>query len=95
MDLWPTADLLAHPWLARLGPEPLGNAFHTDHLCAALGPKRTPIKAALLDQRIVAGLGNIYVCEALWRAQISPRRLACNLGATRIARLVGQRSATS
>ncbi|HAW49009.1 MAG TPA: DNA-formamidopyrimidine glycosylase [Roseovarius sp.] len=88
MDLMATAVAEAHPLLARLGPEPLGNAFHETHLAAALTGRRTPVKAALLDQRIVAGLGNIYACEALYRARISPRRLAGNLGPRRIARLV-------
>ncbi|MDZ7711305.1 MAG: bifunctional DNA-formamidopyrimidine glycosylase/DNA-(apurinic or apyrimidinic site) lyase [Roseovarius sp.] len=88
MDLMPTATADAHPLLARLGPEPLGNAFNEAHLASALAGRRTPVKAALLDQRIVAGLGNIYVCEALFRAGISPRRLAGNLGPRRIARLV-------
>lgn len=89
MDLMATAGAEAHPLLAKLGPEPLGNGFHETHLAAALAGRRTPIKAALLDQRIVAGLGNIYVCEALFRAGISPRRLAGSLGHRRIARLTG------
>ncbi|RXV63797.1 DNA-formamidopyrimidine glycosylase [Roseovarius sp. A46] len=88
MDLMATEVAEAHPLLARLGPEPLGNAFHETHLATALAGRRTPVKAALLDQRIVAGLGNIYACEALFRARISPRRLAGNLGPRRIARLV-------
>jgi formamidopyrimidine-DNA glycosylase len=87
MDLMATAGAEAHPLLAKLGPEPLGNGFHEAHLAAALAGRRTPIKAALLDQRIVAGLGNIYVCEALFRAGISPRRVAGSLGPRRIARL--------
>ncbi|MEM8632031.1 MAG: bifunctional DNA-formamidopyrimidine glycosylase/DNA-(apurinic or apyrimidinic site) lyase [Pseudomonadota bacterium] len=88
MDLWPTNDILGHPLLASLGPEPLGNAFHEAHLEAAFAGRRTPIKAALLDQRIVSGLGNIYVCEALYRAGISPRRRVASVGPKRIARLV-------
>ena len=88
MDLMPTATAEAHPLLARLGPEPLGNAFNEARLGAAFAGRKTSIKAALLDQRIVAGLGNIYVCEALFRAGISPRRRAGNLGPRRIARLV-------
>ena len=87
MDLLDSATAEAHPLLAKLGPEPLGNGFHEAHLASALAGRRTPVKAALLDQRIVAGLGNIYVCEALFRAGISPRRLAGNLGPARIARL--------
>ncbi len=88
MDLMATAQAETHPLLARLGPEPLGNAFHEAYLAAALAGRRSAVKAALLDQRIVAGLGNIYVCEALYRAGISPRRRAGNLGPRRIARLV-------
>lgn len=88
MDLMATPAADTHPLLAKLGPEPLGNGFHEAHLAAALAGRRMPVKAALLDQRIVAGLGNIYVCEALFRARISPRRLAGNLGPRRIARLV-------
>jgi len=88
MDLVQTDDAAAHVLLARLGPEPLGNGFHEAHLAAALAGRRSPVKSALLDQRIVAGLGNIYVCEALYRARISPRRLADNLGPRRTARLV-------
>ncbi len=87
MDLMATAGADAHPLLAKLGPEPLGNGFHETHLASALAGRRTPVKAALLDQRIVAGLGNIYVCEALFRAGISPRRLAGTLVPARIARL--------
>ena len=88
MDLAPTAMLDAH-WLLRgIGPEPLGNAFHEDYLVARLKGRRMPAKAALLDQRIVAGLGNIYVCEALHRAGIDPRRLAGRIAARRVAGLV-------
>jgi formamidopyrimidine-DNA glycosylase len=76
-----------HRLLAALGPEPLDDAFSAAHLNAALAGKRTPIKAALLDQKIVAGLGNIYVSEALFRAGISPRRLAHTVVGTRAARL--------
>ena len=94
MDLWPTADLDRHPLLAGLGPEPLGNAFNGAVLAAALAGKRTPIKAALLDQRIVAGLGNIYVCEALHRAGISPGRIAGSISRPRIDRLAGEIVAT-
>ncbi len=77
-----------HPLLARLGPEPLSNAFSGPVLAAALAGRRTTMKAALMDQRLVAGLGNIYVAEALHRARISPRRLARNLGPRRAERLV-------
>ena len=88
MDLTPTAATEDH-WLLRdLGPEPLGNAFHEDYLVQRLKGRNTPIKAALLDQRVVAGLGNIYVCEALYRAGISPLRKAGRIGADRVRRLV-------
>ena len=76
-----------HPLLAGLGPEPLGPGFDGAYLTAKLAHKLTPIKAALLDQRIVAGLGNIYVCEALYRAGVSPRRLAGSIGRGRADRL--------
>jgi formamidopyrimidine-DNA glycosylase len=79
MDLMPTATAEAHPLLAGLGPEPFGNDFNEPYLAARLQGRRTPIKAALLDQRIVAGLGNIYVAETLYRARISPLRLAGDL----------------
>ncbi len=78
----------ASAFLADLGPEPLGNMFHLDGLLAACAGRKTPIKNLLLDQRVVAGLGNIYVCEALFMAGISPRRKAANIGAKRLARLV-------
>ena len=68
-----------HPLLAHLGPEPLSDAFTPEALAAALAGRRMPIKAALLDQRIVAGLGNIYVAEALYRAHLSPKRRASTL----------------
>ena len=67
------------PLLRGLGPEPLGNEFDADMLARACANRKTSLKAALLDQRVVAGLGNIYVCEALFRAHLSPRRLAATL----------------
>src|SRR3978361_1435210 len=67
------------PLLKGLGPEPLGNEFDAAMLARANANKKTSLKAALLDQRVVAGLGNIYVCEALFRSQLSPRRLAATL----------------
>ncbi|SFQ06688.1 formamidopyrimidine-DNA glycosylase [Roseivivax halotolerans] len=88
MDLFETATAEGHPLLSAIGPEPLGNAFHEDHLIAALRGRMTPIKSALLDQKIVAGLGNIYVCEALFRAGIHPVRKAGKIGRTRVASLV-------
>src|SRR5215831_9794046 len=81
-------DSAAHPLLAGLGPEPLEPGFNGRYLGAALAGKLSPIKAALLDQRIVAGLGNIYVCEALFRAALSPRRAAASIGPVRAKRLV-------
>jgi formamidopyrimidine-DNA glycosylase len=88
MDLAPTAELEEHPLLRELGPEPLGNAFSESHLVAALRARRAPVKTALLDQRVVAGLGNIYVCEALHRAGISPRRQGAQTAPARLAGLV-------
>ncbi|MEE9347100.1 MAG: bifunctional DNA-formamidopyrimidine glycosylase/DNA-(apurinic or apyrimidinic site) lyase [Robiginitomaculum sp.] len=67
--------------LDHLGPEPLSNHFNGPALRAALKAKKSPIKTALLDQRVVAGLGNIYVCEALYRARINPRKLSGRLSA--------------
>lgn len=88
LDLIATNAEDTHRLLAGLGPEPLGNEFSGPSLLAALTGKATPIKAALLDQRIVAGIGNIYASEALFRAGISPRRMAGNLGPCRVDRLV-------
>lgn len=88
MDLMPTSEADAHKLLAVLGPEPLGNDFHEQHLIDAFKGKNTPVKSALLDQRIVAGLGNIYVCEALFRAGVSPRRKAGQIAAKRVSALV-------
>lgn len=88
MDLIPPGELATHPHLAGLGPEPMDDAFNVEGFSAAIAGKRTPIKAALLDQAVVAGLGNIYVCEALWRAGISPKRLARTVPGERAARLV-------
>ena len=88
LDLVPTAAEHTHRLLAGLGPEPLEPGFDAVTLSAALAGRRTPIKAALLDQGVVAGLGNIYVCEALFRARLSPRRLAGSVAGARAARLV-------
>jgi formamidopyrimidine-DNA glycosylase len=71
-----------------IGVEPLSEKFNTAHLAKVLDGKKTPIKSALLDQRLIAGLGNIYVCEALFRARISPKRLAGSLKKERLAPLV-------
>ena len=88
MDLIATDKVDQHRLLAGLGPEPLGNAFDETYLVAALKARSLPVKSALLDQRIVAGLGNIYVCEALHRAKISPLRKSKNIARTRVAGLV-------
>jgi len=87
MELWPCVAFDDYPRLRTLGPEPLSNAFSAAYLCEALKGKAAPIKAALLDQSIIAGLGNIYVCEALFRAGISPRRLARTIPGVRAERL--------
>lgn len=88
MDLMPTAGQDDH-WLIRdIGPEPLGNSFDETYLVARLKGKNTPIKTALLDQGIVAGLGNIYVCEVLFRARIHPTRKAGRISAARVRSLV-------
>ncbi|MCM5559677.1 bifunctional DNA-formamidopyrimidine glycosylase/DNA-(apurinic or apyrimidinic site) lyase [Pleomorphomonas sp. JP5] len=84
MDLLPTADLERHPRLAGLGIEPTSNVFSAATL-AAFAERRTPLKAALLDQAVVTGLGNIYVCEALWRAGLDPRRPASVLADPEVA----------
>jgi len=87
-DLAETDGLEAHRYFAALGPEPLGDDFDSAELGRRLKGKRTPIKAALLDQRVVAGLGNIYVCEALFRTGISPERLAKDVSVARLRKLV-------
>ncbi len=88
VDLIATAAEDTHRLLAGLGPEPLDAQFTTAVLSRALEGKRTPIKAALLDQRLVAGLGNIYVCEAMFRARIAPDRQAATIPRAGVARLV-------
>lgn len=87
MELWPTTTFDSYPRLVKMGPEPLTNQFSAAYLDEALAGRATPIKAALLDQAIIAGLGNIYVCEALYRANISPKRKAATIPGTRAARL--------
>ena len=79
MTLADARALDAHPYFAHLGVEPMPGKLTAERLAARLAGKLAPLKAALLDQRIIAGLGNIYVCEALWRARLSPRRLAGTL----------------
>jgi formamidopyrimidine-DNA glycosylase len=88
MDLMPTAAADMHPLIAALGPEPLGNGFDEAYLLTRFAGRRTPVKAALLDQHLVAGLGNIYVCEALFRAGIDPVRHAGQITAASVAQLV-------
>ena len=87
MELWPMDALDTYPRIEHLGPEPLSNQFNAAYLGAALRGKAAPIKAALLDQSIIAGLGNIYVCEALFRSGISPRRKAHSVAGKRAERL--------
>jgi formamidopyrimidine-DNA glycosylase len=88
MDLLETSSAETHALLASLGPEPLGNGFDEAYLARALQGRRTPIKSALLDQHLVAGLGNIYVCEVLFRAGLAPTRLAGDLPEHQAASLV-------
>ncbi len=88
MDLMPTTGCDDHWLMNTLGPEPLGNAFNEDYLIDRLKGRNVPIKSALLDQRVVAGLGNIYVCEVLFRAGIHPARKAGKISSSRIATLV-------
>lgn len=88
MDITALADLANHPLLRDIGPEPLDPEFTPTALSALLSGRKTPIKAALLNQQIIAGLGNIYVCEALYRAGISPKRLAATVAGRRAQRLV-------
>ena len=88
MDLLDTATAEDSKLLSVLGPEPLGNQFSEDYLTAAFKGKNTPVKSALLDQGIIAGLGNIYVCETLYRAGISPKRKAGQIAGRKVATLV-------
>jgi len=88
MDLLATKTAETHPLLASIGPEPLGNMFNEDYLIEALANRNTPMKSALLDQKIIAGLGNIYVCESLFRAKIHPTRPARRVSKTRVSSLV-------
>ena len=88
MALINTATFDLHPWFAGLGPEPLSAAFDVERLQTAFAGRKQGPKTLLLDQRVVAGLGNIYVCEALNRARISPFKPAGGVSAARLARLV-------
>ena len=87
MDLISEDGIEASKHLSAIGPEPLGNAFSSSVLEAALKTRKSPVKSVLLDQRTVAGLGNIYVCEALFRSGISPKREASSIGRERVERL--------
>ena len=88
LDLLESGKEEAHPLLSRMGVEPLSNHFSPAYLDGVLAARKQPIKTALLDQRLIAGLGNIYVSEALFRAGISPRRQARNIAGKRSERLV-------
>jgi len=79
MTIVETASLESHKLFKGLGVEPLSKQFDAEYLKEALRNKKTPIKSALLDQRVIAGMGNIYVCEALWRSRISPKRQAARV----------------
>jgi formamidopyrimidine-DNA glycosylase len=88
LDLLPTDSVERSEPFATMGPEPLGGLFSADYLLRALAGRSAPIKALLLDQRIVAGLGNIYVCEALHMAGIAPARAGGRISRPRLERLV-------
>jgi formamidopyrimidine-DNA glycosylase len=89
MGLVATEAVERHPWFAGMGPEPLGNGFSGAHLVEAFSGKSQNIKVSLLDQKVVAGLGNIYVCEALYRARISPTIAAGKVSRPRLETLAG------
>ena len=88
MDLVSTKELNGHWLIKNIGPEPLGNSLNTNYLHRVLKNKSVNIKTALLDQRLIAGLGNIYVCEILYRAKVSPKRQAKNLSKKSIDKLI-------
>jgi formamidopyrimidine-DNA glycosylase len=88
MDLAKTDDLNNHKFLEKLGPEPLGNNFNSDYLKTELSKKESPIKNVLLNQSVVAGLGNIYVCEALFMSGISPKKRASKISKIKCEELV-------
>ncbi|MGB1844617.1 MAG: bifunctional DNA-formamidopyrimidine glycosylase/DNA-(apurinic or apyrimidinic site) lyase, partial [Thalassobaculaceae bacterium] len=88
VDIVPLKNLAEYPSLAALGPEPLSNAFNASALRQKINNKQSSIKSVLLDQTTIAGLGNIYVCEALHRSGISPRRKAKNISESKIDSLV-------
>ncbi len=88
MDMAPTATIADHKLLASLGPEPMGNEFDEPYLVERFKGKNSPVKNVLLDQRIIAGLGNIYVCEVLLRAGVSPTKKAGQMSAAKVRSLV-------
>lgn len=88
LDLRESSTIASHPLLSRLGPEPLGNEFDGPYLAGQFKGRKAPVKALLLDQRIIAGLGNIYACEALFRAGIRPTHAAGRIAARRVDALV-------
>ena len=88
MDLAKTDDVNNHKFLEKLGPEPLGNNFNSDYLKIKLSKKESPIKNVLLNQSVVAGLGNIYVCEALFVSGISPKKIASKISKNKCEELV-------
>jgi formamidopyrimidine-DNA glycosylase len=88
VDLWRTEALGGYPPFAAMGPEPLGPGLSADHLLVAFDRRKSSVKALLLDQRVVAGLGNIYVCEALHMARIAPNRAGGRIALPRLERLV-------
>ena len=88
MDLFAKDALTTHKHLAHIGPEPLSDDFSVSYIKEKLKTKKAPIKTTLLDQKLVAGLGNIYVCEALWRAGISPTKQACKISNAKLDELV-------
>lgn len=87
LEAVPAAELESYPALAKLGPEPIGPDFSLPSLCERLAGKRVNVKAALLDQTIMAGLGNIYADETLFQARIAPERLVCDLSQGEIERM--------
>lgn len=94
LDLTPSEGLADHPLLAAIGPEPLSDAFGAPHLLTAFEGRIAPVKALLLDQRVMAGIGNIYACEALHRARIHPERAAGSIRPREAAVLVESLKAT-
>ena len=90
MDMFETLKESQNKYLMHIGPEPLSNKFDEAYFAEIAKSRKSPIKNVLLDQRIVAGLGNIYVCESLYRTRISPKIKACNISKKRLSKLVPQ-----